>query len=489
MRKIWQRINQLSLILNFITSRYIMEKKNELLRALPKVDDTMAMLRIEFPEKIPTELLKKIVRRCVENERAKILYDSEKYIQLNDDDWKKFFITQVKKGLRFNLRRVINGTGVVIHTNLGRSLLAESAAAQIVQCSKHYSNLEFNLDNGKRGSRYSLVEEIICDLTGAEAALVVNNNAAAVFLVLETLAHGKEAIVSRGELVEIGGSFRIPDVMAKSGATLVEVGATNRTHYYDYEGGITENTSLLLKVHTSNFRMVGFTSEVSTEDLAALAQKHDLMVMEDLGSGCLLDLSEYGLPKEKTVQEVVNAGADIVTFSGDKLLGGPQAGIIVGKNDVIQRVKKNPLNRALRIDKFTLASLESSLRNYYDRHDALENIPTLTMLTVSPQVIKKRAQRALRQIRKKGIRNCSLSLQTTVSQTGGGAIPEYGLASWALAIVPENITLNRFETDLRDSDLPLIGRIENDTFIIDFRTILDSDVADLTVLLCDYFSS
>lgn len=466
-----------------------MEKKNELLRALPKVDETMAMLKSEFLEKIPTELLKKIVRRCVENERAKILNNSEKYTQLTDDDWKDLFIKQVKKGLRFNLRRVINGTGVIIHTNLGRSLLAESAVSQIVQCSKHYSNLEFSLDNGQRGSRYSLVEEIICDLTGAEAALVVNNNAAAVFLVLETLAHGKEAIVSRGELVEIGGSFRIPDVMAKSGATLVEVGATNRTHNYDYERGITENTSLLLKVHTSNFRMVGFTSEVPTEELAALAQKHKLMVMEDLGSGCLLDLSEYGLPKEKTVQEVVNAGADIVTFSGDKLLGGPQAGIIVGKNDVIQRVKKNPLNRALRIDKFTLASLESSLRHYYDRHDALQNIPTLTMLTVSAEVIKKRAQRALRQIRKKGVSKCSISLRPTVSQTGGGAIPEYGLASWALEIVPEHISLNRFEADLRDSDLPLIGRIENNIFIIDFRTILDSDVADLTTLLCKYFSS
>jgi len=324
---------------------------------------------------------------------------------------------------------------------------------------------------------------------GAEAALVVNNNAAAVLLVLESLAHKKEAIVSRGELVEIGGSFRIPDVMAKSGATLVEVGATNRTHNYDYENAITEETAILLKVHTSNFKMLGFTCEVETEELVKLANGTDILVMEDLGSGCLLDLSAYGLPRERTVQEVVKAGADVVTFSGDKLLGGPQAGMIVGKKDVIARIRKNPINRAVRIDKFTLASLESILRNYYDIEMALANIPTLAMLTQRGEIIKKRAQKTYRKIKNAELKNCKFSLVPTISQTGGGAIPEYGLASWALQLSPLEISLSRFERDMRGLAVPLIGRIENDTYIVDFRTVLDSDIPELTSLLINYFTS
>ena len=466
-----------------------MEKKKTLLRALPKVDECMSMLSAETTKRVPVLLLKKIVRNCIELEREKILTDADSYDQLSTKEWKELFLKAIERGIRPNLRRVINGTGVVIHTNLGRSLLPEETTNQLVQCGQHYSNLEFDLATGKRGSRYALVEEILCDLTGAEAALVVNNNAAAVLLVLESLAHNREAIVSRGELVEIGGSFRIPDVMAKSGATLVEVGATNRTHYYDYEQAITEETALLLKVHTSNFRMLGFTCEVETEELVQLAEGTDILVMEDLGSGCFLDLSAYGLPKERTVQEVVNAGADVVTFSGDKLLGGPQAGMIVGKKKAIEKIRKNPINRAMRIDKFTLASLESILRNYYDIDMALANIPTLSMLTQNKESIKKRAQKALRRIRKAGLQNCSFSLAPTVSQTGGGAIPEYGLASWAVQLVPENISLNRFEKDMRDVAIPLIGRIENNAFIIDFRTILESDVPDLTSLLIDYFTS
>lgn len=466
-----------------------MEKKKSLLRALPKVDESMAMLSAEVEEKIPTKLLKKIVKTCIEQERLKILDNAESYTELSDDAWKVLFLQAIEKGMRNNLRRVINGTGVVIHTNLGRSLLPEETTNQLVQCGKHYSNLEFDLATGKRGSRYALVEEILCDLTGAEAALVVNNNAAAVLLVLESLAHKKEAIVSRGELVEIGGSFRIPDVMAKSGATLVEVGATNRTHYYDYEKAITEETALLLKVHTSNFRMLGFTCEVETEELVKLAIGTDILVMEDLGSGCFLDLSVYGLPKERTVQEVVKAGADVVTFSGDKLLGGPQAGMIVGKKNVIATIRKNPINRAMRIDKFTLASLESILRNYYDIDMALANIPTLSMLTQSQEVIKLRAQKALRRMRKAGLKNCKLSLVPTISQTGGGAIPEYGLDSWAIQLIPLDVSLNRFEREMRDIAVPLIGRIENNTYIIDFRTILDNDVPDLASIIIDYFTS
>ncbi len=466
-----------------------MEKKKTLLRSLPKVDESMSKLSAEIAEKIPALLLKKIVRTCIENEREQILGDAENYTELSAEGWKTLFLDAIEKGMRNNLCRVINGTGVVIHTNLGRSLLPEEATNQLVQCGQHYSNLEFDLSTGKRGSRYSLVEEVICDLTGAEAALVVNNNAAAVLLVLESLAHKKEAIVSRGELVEIGGSFRIPDVMAKSGATLVEVGATNRTHNYDYENAITEETAILLKVHTSNFKMLGFTCEVETEELVKLANGTDILVMEDLGSGCLLDLSAYGLPRERTVQEVVKAGADVVTFSGDKLLGGPQAGMIVGKKDVIARIRKNPINRAVRIDKFTLASLESILRNYYDIEMALANIPTLAMLTQRGEIIKKRAQKTYRKIKNAELKNCKFSLVPTISQTGGGAIPEYGLASWALQLSPLEISLSRFERDMRGLAVPLIGRIENDTYIVDFRTVLDSDIPELTSLLINYFTS
>ncbi len=464
-----------------------MEKKNALLRSLPKVDEAMVMVESEIVKKIPAALLKKIVRKCIDEQRLAILASPDTYEELSEVQWRQLFINKAHVETRNNLRRVINGTGVVIHTNLGRSLLSQKSTQQLFQCSQHYTNLEFDLKTGKRGSRYSLVEELICDLTGAEAAIVVNNNAAAVLLVIETLANGREAIVSRGELVEIGGSFRIPDVMAKSGATLVEVGATNRTHMYDYEQAITEQTALMLKVHTSNFRMLGFTKEVTTEELVKLAQKYEIPVMEDLGSGCFLDLSPFGLPKERTVQEVVQAGVDIVTFSGDKLLGGPQAGIIVGQKHVIDMVKKNPLNRALRIDKFTLASMESILRNYYSLDDALKNIPTLAMLTIKNEEIKKRAQRILRRVRKAGIGREIASLQPTISQTGGGAIPEYGLTSWAVQIAPKGVSVNSFERDMRARDLPLIGRIENDHFIIDCRTVLESDVAELSSILIDYF--
>ena len=262
--------------------------------------------------------------------------------------------------------------------------------------------------------------------------------------------------------------------MAKSGARMVEVGATNRTHLYDYEKAINQDTSLLLRVHTSNFRIIGFTSEVSAEEMVALAKKHGLIVMEDLGSRCLLDLSKFGLPREPTVQEIVKAGVDVVTFSGDKLLGGPQAGIIVGKRDVIERVKKNPLNRALRIDKFTLSSLEMILRDYYDSECALKNVPTLAMLTCAPELIKKRGNKVLRKIGKTLESKCHASLVPTVSKVGGGAMPEYSLNSWALALQPREMGLNAFECELRRLPLPLIGRIENERFLIDMFRIVNS---------------
>jgi L-seryl-tRNA(Ser) seleniumtransferase len=357
-----------------------------------------------------------------------------------------------------------------------------------VKAGGYYSNLEFNLETGKSGSRYSLVEEILCDLTGAEAAIVVNNNAAAVLIALETIARDKEVIVSRGQLVEIGGSFRIPDVMVKSGARLVEVGATNRTHLRDYENAITEETALLLRVHTSNFRIIGFTSDVGVDEMVALASKNNLVTMEDLGSGSLIDFSQFGFPKEPTVQEIVKAGVDVVTFSGDKLLGGPQAGIIIGKKDVIEEIKSNPLNRALRIDKFTLASLESVLREYYDMDQAIKNIPTLSMLTISEEDLKKRAQRMRRRLNNKIKEKCSIEIRTTNSMVGGGALPEFRLPSWAVVLKPLSFSLSFLERNLRMMSTPVIGRIENEKFLLDVRTIQDHEISGLVAILADFFS-
>jgi len=373
-------------------------------------------------------------------------------------------------------RRVINGTGVVIHTNLGRSLLPLQAVEPLLQAAGRATNLEFDLASGSRGSRYSLVEDLLCELTGAEAGLVVNNNAAAVLLVLETLAKGREVIVSRGQLVEIGGSFRIPDVMVRSGAILVEVGATNRTHLRDYEAAIRAETSMLLRVHNSNFRIIGFTSEVPAAELVALGARHGLPVVEDLGSGCLVDLSRFGLEKEPTVQETVRAGVDVVTFSGDKLLGGPQAGIIVGRRDFIAQVKRNPLNRALRIDKFTLASLEAVLRLYRDEEAALAGIPTLAMITAPVASIERRARRLRRRLGPGIASLCEVSLCATTSRVGGGAMPEQGLPSRALALVPCHASPQRLEEALRRLELPVVGRIENERFLLDMRTVADDEL-------------
>ncbi len=464
-----------------------MKNQTELLRSLPKVDEAINKLQEEQIAKVAKNLLLKAVRKCIDTERDNILKGESKSVP-SEEDWNERFKKTIADITRSNLRRVINGSGVVIHTNLGRSLLASDAVEQIRNCSKGYSNLEFNLEKGVRGSRYALVEELLCDLTGAEAALVVNNNAAAVLLVLDTLAKGKETIVSRGELVEIGGSFRIPEIMEKSGTTLVEVGATNRTHLRDYQNAVTERTALFLKVHTSNFRMVGFTAEVPADQLVALAREKNIKVMEDLGSGCFIDLSQFGLPKEKTVQEVVASEVDVVTFSGDKLLGGPQAGIILGKEDVISRVKKNQLNRALRIDKLTLASLESTLRWYYDTESAIQNIPTLAMLAEREDSIKKRAKILYDTLRADKDLQCEIAIVPTVSRTGGGAMPEYGLDSWAIQIVAETLSVNQIEHDLRTGDIPVIGRIEQDAYILDMRTVMDGDVSDLSNLLLRYFT-
>jgi L-seryl-tRNA(Ser) seleniumtransferase len=448
--------------------------RQDLLRGIPQVDEVLHWLSLETA---PQFLVKQAIRQELEALRQDILVG--KKVGKRDLGQKRL-LEKIKARLQAklgpNFKRVINATGVVIHTNLGRSILPASAGKALVEAGTRYSNLEFDLATGKRGSRYSLVEQLLCDLTGAEAALVVNNNAAAVLLVLDTLARGSEVIVSRGQLVEIGGSFRVPDVMAKSGARLVEVGATNRTHLKDYEAAITDATALLLKVHASNFKMVGFTKEVAAEELVQLAASNKLLVMEDLGSGCLVDMSAYGLRREPTVQETVQAGVDVVTFSGDKLLGGPQAGLIVGKRDIIECIKKNQLNRALRIDKFTLAALESVLRLYYDHETVVSKIPTLAMLAASPQVMEQRARRLARKLRKPLAERCAVAVRTVGSRVGGGALPEEDIESRCVELAPLDRSVNELERSLRLNQLPVIGRIEDDRFLLDMRTIQDDEV-------------
>ena len=390
-------------------------------------------------------------------------------------------VSYVERVSQPHLRRVINAAGVVIHTNLGRSPLALEAIQAVAKAARFYSNLEFDLETGERGSRYSHVESLICRLTGAEAALAVNNNAAAVLLLLDTLCKDREVVVSRGELVEIGGSFRIPEVMEKSGCRLREVGATNRTHPHDYAGAINESTAALMKVHTSNFRIIGFTREVSREELAALAHEHGLPLLEDLGSGTLFDFAGAGfahLAGEPTATKVLAQGVDVVTFSGDKVLGGPQAGIIAGKAEYINRIKKNPLTRALRIDKLTLAALEATLRLYLDPALALERVPTLRMICMSADELRGRARKLAKVLGKHlsghpGFAGGDISVRSGASRTGGGAFPERDLPTWLVCL--RGWSPDALREALLQVDPPLVGRVEDDALCLDPRTLDDDE--------------
>jgi L-seryl-tRNA(Ser) seleniumtransferase len=378
----------------------------------------------------------------------------------------------------FSLRPVINATGVVLHTNLGRAVLSDLARDRVAAVAAAYSNLEMDLASKERGSRYSHVESLLGRLTGAQDALVVNNNAAAVLLALETLAHGKEVIVSRGELIEIGGEFRIPDIMLRSGAILREVGATNRTHLRDYAEAIGPNTALLLKVHTSNYRVIGFTAEVSSRQLTELGRERGIPVMEDLGSGSLLDLRPWGFAYEPTVPEVVASGVDLVSFSGDKLLGGPQAGIVVGKGAIVARLKKNPWNRALRIDKFTIAALEATL-NAYDAGVARETVPTLRLLTEPLASIQARARRVLRGLGAEATARLDARVTEGRSQVGGGALPTVELPTAGLALGATDAAARALDAALRVGEPAVVGRLVDDRLFLDCRTVLPGQVGTL----------
>lgn len=455
--------------------------RQQVLRKIPSVEELLSKKEtLDLLKSHPRTVVKEAIRKGLGRLREELL--RKKDLSTFDDRLFSFdhllpFIrTELDLLVKPRLRRLINATGVVIHTNLGRSPLPPSALDHMIEISRAYSNLEYDLTLGERGDRYSHVEEILCRLSGAESAMAVNNNAGAVLLCLNTLAEGREVIISRGELVEIGGAFRIPDVMKRSGAFLREVGTTNRTHLGDYQKAIGPQTALLLKVHTSNFRVMGFASEVSLAELVQLGGEHHLPVMEDLGSGCFVDLTPYGLEKEPTVQEAIRTGVDLLTFSGDKLLGGPQAGMILGKKDILDSVKSNPLARALRIDKLTLAALESTLLLYLDEKKAMEEIPILRMLGLDRKRLRRRGNLLLRRISEITKKGANFSLREDVSQVGGGALPLQALPTVVLAIKPRHLPVNSLEERLRKGESPIISRISKDELILDMRTVFEEEI-------------
>ena len=374
----------------------------------------------------------------------------------------------VEKEDKNSLRRVINATGTILHTNLGRSLLSEKIKENIESVAFNYSNLEFDIDNKKRGSRYVHLIDIIKKLTGAEDVLVVNNNAAAVLLTLNTLVKDQEIIVSRGELVEIGGAVRIPEIIKLSGGVPVEVGTTNKTHLKDYENAITEETGALLKVHTSNYKILGFTESVSNEEISYLARENELVSINDLGSGQFIDFSRFGLPYEPTVKEILDSGIDIVTFSGDKLLGGPQAGIIVGKKKYIEKMKKNQLTRALRVDKMTLASLEATLKLYLDEKEALEHIPTLHMISLSKERLFGKADVLKTKL---SSFDFDIRIEEDKAEVGGGSYPASYLESVAVKLTHRKLHATEIERRLLEVEIPIITRIKDNSIILDMRTL------------------
>ena len=455
------------------------DKRKEMLRGLPKIDEVILLLeKSGIFDLTSREIVLETCRKVVQNLRDKIIEAKEKDLPrlLQDATSVVGNLEQTIKGFyRYHLVKVVNATGVILHTNLGRAPLCPEALQRILEVGKGYSNLEFDLLAGERGQRYDHVSSLICALTGAEDALIVNNNAAAVLLVLNTLSEGKESIVSRGELIEIGGEFRIPEIMSKSGSILREVGTTNRTRLDDYEKAICPATGLIMKVHTSNFRIVGFTEEAEIIPLVALGKKHAIPVMDDLGSGCLIDLDQHGLQHEPTVRDVLSAGVDVVTFSGDKLLGGPQAGIITGEKELLAKIKKNPLNRALRIDKFTLAALEATLMQYLQPLSVTSKIRSLKSLTEPVATVKKRARKLLSKLQKANFEPLEFNLHEDFAAAGGGSLPTQKIPSILVGIKNNKMPASRMEERLRKIEVPIIVRVDKDEILLDLRTVADDE--------------
>lgn len=459
---------------------------NNLYKQIPQVaklldDPNISSFLAEFFQ----QEIKNEIEHVLNNIRAKI--GNKEITEVSYQNIVKEIVKRLKQKTKYSLRKVVNGTGTIVHTNLGRSLLSKQVLNHVLEVCSSYNNLEYDLIKGCRGSRYEHVEKLMANIVGSEACLIVNNNAAATLLCVATFAKEKEVIVSRGELVEIGGSFRIPEIIELSQAILKEVGTTNRTHFRDYENATTENTAMYLKVHPSNYMIQGFTKNVSNEEIVYLANKMNknrtekIITMEDLGSGMLINLSNLGL-KEKTVQEAVQSGIDLVTFSGDKLLGGPQAGIIVGKKRLIEKIKKHPFVRALRVGKMTLAALEATLRFYYDENLAKETIPTLQMLYRDKDYLAQYANNLKDKINEINPHIISEVIEV-MSTVGGGALPLSQLPSYGIKLQIKNYSTERIETILRNNTIPIIGRIYNNQYILDCRTLCEGDEEIIIVAL------
>jgi L-seryl-tRNA(Ser) seleniumtransferase len=443
------------------------------------VDEVIQTLRRKSDNGLPVEAAADCVREALAHLRSRILEASDaESVEISADAVARDALLALKQTFTPKIRKVVNATGVILHTNLGRAPLAKEILENSLPVAAGYSNLEFNLETGQRGSREAPIESLLQRLIGAQAAGVVNNNAAAVLLCLSALAKGKEVIVSRGELVEIGGGFRIPEVMRESGAILREVGTTNKTRLKDYAAAIGENTALLLKVHTSNFRVVGFTEEVSVPDLVELGRERGLPVMMDLGSGCLIDLGKRGLSHEPTPGDILTQGADLVAFSGDKLLGGPQAGIFAGKRELVERARRHPLMRALRLDKLTLAVLEGTLMAYLDPESLPARIPTVGLLWATEEEIRNRTENLLAQLSAETKERLRPAVISGDSQAGGGTLPTENIPTALLALRPDNpagLSPDLMESRLREMDPPVIGRIQDDTLLLDLRTVFPEE--------------
>lgn len=447
----------------------------ERLRELPAVDELLRQPNVTaLLARTPRALVVEAVRQVLAERRRRLR--AGEAVDTSLESITAAVARALAAGDRRSLRRAINATGVILHTGLGRAVLAPQAVAALTEVAGSHSLLEIEAESGQRGSRLDHIRGLLRLLTGAPAAAVVNNNAAAVLIALNTLAAGREVIISRGQLVEIGGAFRIPDVIHASGCRLVEVGTTNKTHRCDYENAIGPETALLLQVHPSNFRVIGFTAEVPLPELVALGRKHNVPVMTDLGSGAFFDVTRAGLSPEPTVPRVVSQGADVITFSGDKLLGGPQAGLLLGSEAIIGQITRNPLLRALRCDKLTLAALEATLRLYLDEPTALGSIPTLRALTREPAAIQRDAEQVVAQVRNPRL---SLTVVETTSPVGGGSLPAEELPSWAVRVEAADVDAAALASQLRLGDPPLFGRISHNALLLDLRTLLEQEVPEL----------
>lgn len=450
--------------------------EKNVLQHLPSIDKLLSLPEMQnLQESYSHNLVADALRTVVADLREKVLQGEDDLILPTTSEYVTYAQQYLKEKTRPLLRYVVNATGTVTHTNLGRSLLTESALKCLQEAARNYVDLEYDIETGKRGHRDRITEPILQQLTGCEASTIVNNNAAAVLITLETIAKGKEVIVSRGELIEIGGAFRIPDVMASSGAILREVGTTNRTHLRDYENAINENTGLILKVHPSNYKIVGFTSTPEINELAQLGAERGITTMEDLGSGALIDLAQYGLPHEPVVADRISCGVDIVTFSGDKLLGGPQAGIIVGKDSWIQQIRKNPLMRAFRVDKLTIAALSATLQDYLFEDTITEIFPMLNRYTRSMDDLLPVAVSIADRLKVIFEKSVLIDVSETQSEIGSGSLPVETLPSIAVMLTPKTTSVDKLSELFRRGSTPIIGRVEHDQLWFDVRTLYEME--------------